>query len=77
MMEETEKRLRLLRRLARADPAFRDMEQRYFALERDFSEMTNTLPQSQQDIAWAYVCASDDLDRRLLEIACAYICFDR
>lgn len=71
--EEKEGKLCALRRLAREDLLFRRLERRYLDLEEAFAQMANTLPQDQQDTAWAYVCASDDLDRRLLEIACEYI----
>ena len=44
-----------------------------FVLEKQFSDMTTTLSREQEDLVWEFVCTSDELDRRLLEIACEYI----
>lgn len=70
-------KMEMLRRLAKADAKYREIEKDYLALERAFSEMTIRLTEEQQDIAWAFVCTSDELDRRLMEIACDYIDFNR
>ena len=70
-------KMEMLRRLAKADAKYREIEGTYLELERAFSEMTIRLTEEQQDIAWAFVCTSDELDRRLMEIACDYIDFNR
>ena len=72
-----DRKMEMLRRLAKADAKYREIEGTYLELERAFSEMTIRLTEEQQDIAWAFVCTSDELDRRLMEIACDYIDFNR
>lgn len=70
-------KIKLLHQLARCDEKYRSIETRFLRLEKEFSEMANRLPDEEQDIAWAFVCTSDELDRRLLEIACDYIDFNK
>lgn len=77
MGKEWEGKLMMLRHLAGTDSRYREIRQEYISLERRFFEMTTRLTEEQQDIAWAFVCTSDELDRRLLEIACGYIDFNR
>lgn len=77
MSGTVDRKMEMLRRLAKADAKYREIEGTYLELERAFSEMTIRLTEEQQDIAWAFVCTSDELDRRLMEIACDYIDFNR
>lgn len=73
MEDLTEKKLAKLREIAKSDSNYRDILRRYLALEKQFSDMTTTLPREKEDLIWEFVCTSDELDRRLLEIACKYI----
>jgi len=68
-------KIKLLRQLANADSVYRNMKERYAVLEEAFSQITLQLPEEEQDILWAFVLLSDEMDRRLLEIACDYIRF--
>ncbi len=70
MHEEKLKRLQLI---ANADAKYRAIKTQYKVLENQFSKTAALLSDEQQDVLWAFVFASDDLDRRLLEIACDYI----
>lgn len=73
MEDLTEKKLEKLREIAKSDSNYRDILRRYLDLEKQFSDMTTTLPREKEDLVWEFVCTSDELDRRLLEIACKYI----
>lgn len=68
-MDQQEK-LTQLKRIARADSDYRELEARFLRWEKAFLEMTNGLTDVQQDIAWGFACALNALDEKLLEIAC-------
>ena len=72
-----EGKIKLLRLLANGDETYREIMERYKTQEEAFSQTAALLSDEQQDILWAFVFTSDELDRRLLEIACDYIHFDR
>ena len=69
-------KIRYLRFLADSDKIYKKIKERYKLQEEAFSQAAALLPHEQQDILWAFVCTSDELDHRLLEIACDYIRFD-
>ena len=71
-----EEKIRMLRNLANGDKTYRQIKQRYREQEEAFSRTAALLSNELQDILWAFVITSDELDRRLIEIACDYICFD-
>ena len=73
MDDLVEKKLAKLREIAKLDSSYSSILQRYLVLEKQFSDMTTTLSREQEDLVWEVVCTSDELDRRLLEIACEYI----
>ena len=82
MEDLTEKKMARLREIAKSESKKKsiaiyergsDILRRYLVLEKQFSDMTTTLPREQEDLIWEFVCTSDELDRRLLEIACKYI----
>ena len=60
----------VLRELAKKDPKYREIRVRYDTLEDAFGKLAAKLTDEEQDIAWAFVCTSDELDRRLLELVC-------
>ena len=70
-----EKKIRLLRLIANGDETYRSIKARYCQLEAAFSKTAALLSEEQQNILWAFVLTSDELDHRLLEIACDYIRF--
>lgn len=59
-----------LKLLARQDYAYRKLEKKFKWLEMEFSEIIRELPGEQKDLVWDFVMSSNELDRRLLEIAC-------
>ena len=58
------------------DETYRNIKARYVQLEEAFSKTAALLTEEQQNILWAFVLTSDELDLRLLEIACDYIRFE-
>lgn len=75
MSQKREQKLVMLRNLARCDGEYRRIEEKYQRLDGAFAKMVNTLSQPQQDLIWAYMCTSNELDSRLLDIACDYLEF--
>lgn len=55
---------------ARQDPKYARMGEEYSRLEERFSQMVMQLPQGSQDLAWEFVCLSDEMNWRMLEILC-------
>lgn len=62
--------VRAMWKLARRDPKCREIGARYDALETAFGELVSGLSPQQQDIAWGFVSASDELDHRVMELMC-------
>ena len=56
------------------DPQCCEIRKRYDELENAFGKLTAKLSDEEQDIAWAFICTSDELDNRLLELICE--CFE-
>lgn len=61
-------RLKLLWYIARKDEAFQKMEQSFSRLEKLFSETVSELSPKQQDIIWAYVMKSNEIDQYIMKI---------
>ena len=70
MRYETERKIRLLRLIAKTDERYNCLMKEYNQLETEFAEITQKLTTEEQDILWAFVCISDEVDHRLLEIIC-------
>lgn len=68
-----ENRKKLLRRLASADRQYQVCYQEFLQAERDFFELLLELTEQQQDRLWRFVNLSNEVDERLLEIACEYL----
>ena len=68
-----EKRKQLLRRIAASDKDYRVCHQKFMQAERDFFELLLELTEQQQDRLWRFVNLSNEVDERLLEIACEYL----
>ena len=69
-------KLLVLWRLSRSDPKCQEIGRRYDALETAFGEMAAKLSREDQDIAWGFVCTSDELDGRLMELMCEWFDLD-
>ena len=57
-------------KIARYDPKCQEIGKRYDELETHFSETVATLGKEYQDLIWAFVTISDELNHRLLEVIC-------
>ena len=73
MNEAKKKRLQLL---AECDEEYKSQKVKFLSIEKAFLETVHHLPDHQQDLIWEFVFASNELDGRLLEIACDYIPWD-
>jgi len=61
-------RVLALFRLARTDKRYTELSQTYSELEKTMGTITQTLPEEVQDVLWAFICTSDELNWRMLEI---------
>ena len=65
--------MKKLRLMGKEDKRYRLIERDFHALGVKLSKMAADLTEEQQNLLWDYICTSDALDHRLLEIACMYI----
>lgn len=70
MEGEYSKPIATLFQRARQDSKYKKMGEEYSRLEEQFSRMVMQLPQESQDLAWAFICISDEMNWRMLEIIC-------
>lgn len=56
--------------MARQDARYAQMSEEYNALESRFSEVVMQLPPGAQDTAWEFICHSEAMNWRMLEIIC-------
>ena len=68
-----EKRKKVLRRIASVDRQFKACYQAFLQAERDYFDLLLELTEQQQDRLWRFVNLSNEVDERLLEIACEYL----
>lgn len=68
MDKEYSARVSALFQRARQDTKYAKMEAEYKTMEEQYSQMVMQLPQNDQDLAWAFVCLSNDMNWRMLEI---------
>lgn len=62
--------IRTLFRMVRNDSEYAIMQEKHDRLEEQFSKMVMQLPQQSQDLAWEFVCHSEEMNWRMLEIIC-------
>lgn len=65
--------MKQLREIGKMDPEYSALEVRFRKLHTEMEKMAATLSEKQQNLLWDYVCTSDAMDHRLLEIACQRI----
>ena len=70
MEADYSKLIAALFRRARQDSQYAKMGEKYGRLEEQFSRMVMQLPQESQDMAWEFVCVSNEMNWRMLEIIC-------
>ena len=71
-MEESEKSclIHKLFAMARRDPKYQELDRRYGEYENALQELSRGLSDDDQDILWGFVCTSDDMNWRMLELIC-------
>lgn len=70
MEYEMQQRIQTLFRMVNREPGFAAMARKYEKLHRDFEQLVDTYPVEEQDILWAFVCHSEDMNWRMLEWLC-------
>lgn len=68
-----ERKIEILKQLSKSDEKYRELYSKFLPLEKQFTKIVNRLTNDEQDVIWDFVFTSDELDQRLLEIACDYI----
>ena len=67
-LEAKREKIHRLFQMARKDPRYAAMTKEYNALEKKFSRMTQGLSPKDEDLAWAFVCVSDAMNYRMMEL---------
>ena len=62
--------------MARRDPKYAVLSREYRAYEAVFSEFCRELPEKDQNILWGFICVSEDMNWRMLEIICEKFLID-
>lgn len=70
MEGEYSKLIATLFQRARQDSKYKKMGEEYGRLDEQFSRMVMQLPQGSQNLAWEFVCLSNEMNWRILEIFC-------
>lgn len=70
MKHEMHQRIQALFRMVNREPGFAAMAREYEKLHRDFEQLVDTYPEEEQDILWAFVCHSEDMNWWMLEWLC-------
>ena len=60
--------LRALFDMAHKDKYYSDLIVRYQELESEVSDITQQLTKTEQDIIWKFVCLSDEMNIRIIEL---------
>lgn len=70
------KKVRMLFKVARDDPQYAALAKQYKRLEAAFGDLTGNMTDEEQDIAWGFVCVSDQMNWRMLELICERLGID-
>ena len=68
MNDPREKELWGIFREAREDTIYRKKKIRYSDLEEQVGLILQALPEHEQDIIWEFICLSDDMNLRIIEM---------
>lgn len=63
-------RIQRLFSMAGTDPKYAEMKKEYIRLEKVFSKLAQQLPEDAEDNLWAFVCTSEEMNWRMLELIC-------
>lgn len=69
-MDAITAKIQMLFRSVRQDPQYAALRREYDALETQLGQLAQKLPQQEQDLIWAFLCASDGMNWRMLEYLC-------
>lgn len=72
MNRKMENRKRQLRQMAANDEPYKTCYSEFLKVEMDFFDLLLELTEQQQDRLWMFVNLSNEVDERLLEIACEH-----
>lgn len=72
MNRKMENRKRQLRQMAANDEQYKTCYSEFLKVEMDFFDLLLELTEQQQDRLWMFVNLSNEVDERLLEIACEH-----
>jgi len=61
--------------LADVDPVYQHMMRKQSELEQKFDRMVAQLPDDQRALAWDFVMLCEDMNQRMLYLACKYMDF--
>lgn len=56
--------------MAREDPKYAALYREYLSYETAFSNLSRDMPEEDQNILWGFICTSDDMNWRMLEMIC-------
>ena len=73
MEDRIQNRIKLIQRAALTDSQYKKCNEDFLKIERQFLEMLPELTETQQDLIWKFINLSNEVDARLLEIACGYL----
>ena len=62
--------------MARKDPKYAALSCEYRAYEAAFGDFCRELPEKDQNILWGFVCVSEDMNWRMLEMICEKFLID-
>ena len=54
------------------DTGYVQMRKKYLVLQKQFEEIVSQMPPQEQDILWDFVCTSDAMNWRMLEVIREY-----
>ena len=72
MNRKMENRKRQLRQMEANDEQYKTCYSEFLKVEMDFFDLLLELTEQQQDRLWMFVNLSNEVDERLLEIACEH-----
>ncbi|MBQ2920712.1 MAG: hypothetical protein IJE58_05975 [Oscillospiraceae bacterium] len=70
MNKEMRERILALFREVRRDRKYAALSKEYGKLRENFERLVDRYPVEEQDILWAFVCHSEDMNWRMLEWLC-------
>lgn len=75
MNSRTYAKLRRLWRYVKCDAQYFELRQEYDRMENDVSILVDSLPEEKQNIIWKFICTSDEMNYRAMQIACIFMDF--